>query len=854
MKSIKFLSITLLLGILFAGCTKFKYDDVSFVETATDPAKLSALFDITQDNTGMVTIYPNGEGVAYFNVYFGDGTAAPVKIMPGASVQRKYAEGLYDVRIVGVGVTGKTAEATQKLTVSFKAPEKLEVTATVDAASAFKINVSATALYETLFKVYWGDVANEVPVSFLEGVTVSHTYAKSGDYVMKVVALSGGVATTTFTKTITIKVPILLPLDFETVGQTYAFNNFGGGDVAVIDNPKSITGNTSAKVGRMIKNAGEVYGGSLITLSSPIDFSANKFMRLKVFSPRVGAKVLLKVENSGNGGINFEKEVATTVANQWEDLVFDFNAINTSNSYNNVVLIFDLGTAGNGTANFTFYFDDLRQVSTIEELVLPLTFESAELKYNFVNFGGGDASIVANPYSNASNASTKVGKMVKNAGEVWGGSLISLAKSIDFSANKIMRMKVYSPRVGAKVLLKVENSGNGGINFEKEAATTVANQWEDLAFDFSAINTSNTYQNVVLIFELGTVGNGSSNFTFYFDDIRQAGALPTIKQINLPVDFDAPGFNYEVTDFGNNNTVDGNDPVNSGNKVKVTTKPNGAETWAGTTIGTPAGFSTAIPFSAVATQMTMRIYSPAKGIPVRLKVEDNNDPTKSVETEVKTTVANAWETLTFDFSNQAAGTAAINFTYKYNKASVFFDFGTAGSGKVFYWDDVKCSTINATVPTLGLPLTFESTSLNYAFTDFNGGNVTVVANPNAAGINLSSKVAKMVKGPGEVYGGSYITLDKPIDFSAGKTVKVKVYSPRVGAKLLFKVENLNDGGINFEKEVLTTKAGAWEELTFDYSAINTTKSYQKVVVIFDLGTVGDGSSNFTFYFDDITLN
>jgi len=854
MKSIKFLSITLLLGILFAGCTKVKFDDVSFVETATDPAKLSALFDITQDNTGMVTIYPNGEGVAYFNVYYGDGTAAPVKIMPGGSIQRKYAEGLYDVRVVGVGVTGKTAEAIQKLTVSFKAPEKLEVTTTVDASSAFKINVSATALYETVFRVYWGDVANEVPVSFLEGVTVSHTYAKSGDYVMRVVALSGGVATTTFTKTITIKVPILLPLDFETVGQTYSFTNFGGGDATVIDNPKSVTGNTSAKVGRMIKNPGEVYGGSLITLSSPIDFSANKYMRLKVFSPRVGAKVLLKVENSGNGGINFEKEVATTVANQWEDLVFDYSTINKSNSYNNVVLIFDLGTAGTGTANFTFYFDDLRQTNSIEELVLPLTFESTELKYNFVNFGGGDASVVANPFSNASNASTKVGKMVKNAGEVWGGSLISLAKSIDFSSNKIMRMKVYSPRVGAKVLLKVENSGNGGINFEKEAATTVANQWEDLAFDFSAINTSNTYQNVVLIFELGTVGNGSSNFTFYFDDIRQANALPTIKQINLPVDFDTPGFNYEVTDFGNNKTIDGNDPVNSGNKVKITTKPNGAETWAGTTIGTPAGFSSAIPFSAVATQMTMRVYSPAKGIPVRLKVEDRNDPTKSVETEVKTTVANAWETLTFDFSNQVAGTAAISFVYKYDKASVFFDFGTAGSGKVFYWDDVKCSTINATAPTLGLPLTFESTSLNYAFTDFNGGNVTVVANPNASGINLSGKVAKMVKGPGEVYGGSYITLDKPIDFSAGKTVKVKVFSPRVGAKLLLKVENLNDGGINFEKEVLTTKAGAWEELTFDYSTINTTRSYQKVVVIFDLGTVGDGSANFTFYFDDITLN
>ena len=149
---------------------------------------------------------------------------------------------------------------------------------------------------------------------------------------------------------------------------------------------------------------------------------------------------------------------------------------------------------------------------------------------------------------------------------------------------------------------------------------------------------------------------------------------------------------------------------------------------------------------------------------------------------------------------------------------------------------------------------FESTTLNYAFTDFSGGAVTVVANPNKAGINTSNKVGKMVKGAGDPWAGSYITLDNPIDFSASKTFKVKVYSPRVGAKLLLKVENLTDGGVSFEKEVTTTKAGEWEELTFDYSAINTAKSYQKVVLIFDLGTVGDGSANYTFYFDDIKLN
>ena len=82
---------------------------------------------------------------------------------------------------------------------------------------------------------------------------------------------------------------------------------------------------------------------------------------------------------------------------------------------------------------------------------------------------------------------------------------------------------------------------------------------------------------------------------------------------------------------------------------------------------------------------------------------------------------------------------------------------------------------------------------------------------------------------------------------------MKIFSPRIGAKVLLKVENLTNGGINFEKEVTITTANAWELVTFDFSAINTANSYQKVVLIFDLGTMGDGSANFTYLFDDITL-
>ena len=164
------------------------------------------------------------------------------------------------------------------------------------------------------------------------------------------------------------------------------------------------------------------------------------------------------------------------------------------------------------------------------------------------------------------------------------------------------------------------------------------------------------------------------------------------------------------------------------------------------------------------------------------------------------------------------------------------------------------ATATTTNNTLALPLSFESASLKYEFLNFDGGSVSIIDNPKSSGINTSSKVAQMVKNAGQPWGGSFLTLDNPIDFSSKKTFKMKVFSPRVGAKVLLKVENLTDGGISFEKEVTTTKANAWEELTFDFSAINAGKSYQKVVLIFDLGIMGDGTANFTYLFDDISLN
>lgn len=687
MKNLKYAFVLGLFAFLFTGCTKEKFSDTSFVKNAGDPAALSVLFEITQDNSGLVTITPNGEGAVSFDVFYGDNTTTPASVEAGKNITHTYAEGVYNVKLVAHAINGKTTEFTKQLTVSFRKPENLDFTVMVDPNNSYKIKVSATALYETNFKVYFGDVPNEVGFSFLEGVDVTHTYAAVGTYNVKVVALSGGAATTEL----------------------------------------------------------------------------------------------------------------------------------------------------------------IKPVSIVDPVLLPLTFESPTVKYQFLDFGGGVITKVANPFVTGINTSATVAKMVKNSGEVYGGSTIPLGAPIDFSTNKIFRMKVYSPRANAKVLMKLENLTDGSISSEKEVTVGTANSWQDLAFDFTTIDVSKSYQKITLIFDLGTSGDGSANYTFYFDDIRQTNTLPS-SQLSLPITFDDPNVVYNTIDFGGNATTDALDPVNNANHIKSTVKTSGAQTWAGTTIGT--GLSSKIPFTASATKMTIRIYSPAAGQPVRLKLEDKMNNTHTVETEAMTTVANAWETLTFDFANVATGTAALNLSYTFDLPSIFFNFGSGGIGQVYKWDDIKFLGAGATA-TLALPLDFQSTTLNYAFTDFEGGVVTVIDNPKSSGINTSTKVAKMVKNAGQTYGGSFITLAAPMDFSTMRTMKMKVFSPRVGAKVLLKVENLTDGNIGFQQEVSTTVANAWEELTFDYSGIDITKSYQKVVLIFDNGTMGDGSANFTFLFDDI---
>ncbi len=317
------------------------------------------------------------------------------------------------------------------------------------------------------------------------------------------------------------------------------------------------------------------------------------------------------------------------------------------------------------------------------QILLPVDFENDQvLIEDIVNFDGGTGSVVSNPQIDDNNPSEQVGVITREGGEIWAGSYIELDNYLDFSTNTHISMSVYTPISGLTVKFKLE--GDNGAQTERDAYSTQSNDWETLTWSFAG-EPSNTYNKLVLMFDFGNVGDGGENSTFYFDNINSFDPSGGLNQIDLPVTFEDPEVYYTVIDF------EGNGPSTiveeGGNHYVQVIKNDESGTSAGVTIGTEEGFATNIPVTSSDTKMYAHVYVEGTtqiGIPVRFKIENSNDPTQSVETEVFTSVAGEWEVLEFDFSNEASGTAALNTSYPFNMASIFFNFGTTGDNETIY--------------------------------------------------------------------------------------------------------------------------------------------------------------------------
>lgn len=302
------------------------------------------------------------------------------------------------------------------------------------------------------------------------------------------------------------------------------------------------------------------------------------------------------------------------------------------------------------------------------------------------------------------------------------------------------------------------------------------------------------------------------------------------------------------------------DPTDGSNKVARIVKNASAELWAGTTVALcPKDAVARIPFTDTQTRMSARVWSPAAGIPVRMKVENSADGTQSVETEATVTTANGWQVLTFDFARPATGTAALNPALTYDKVSVFFNFGATGAStgeRTYFLDDLSFvgSRFTPACPVVTPPAGAATVLANFddvapPVAGFEGAEGSALeVGPAGGGTGKSFKV---LRSGGQPFALGIIETTIPLT-ATRRTISAQVFSPLAGIPMVMKIEGpggANSGDVAANEPVVV----GWQTLTWTFANANPAQTFNKIVLLPRLGTV-DAPPGQAYFFDAIQLN
>jgi hypothetical protein len=288
--------------------------------------------------------------------------------------------------------------------------------------------------------------------------------------------------------------------------------------------------------------------------------------------------------------------------------------------------------------------------------------------------------------------------------------------------------------------------------------------------------------------------------------------------------------NLGMVDFGRLGIEVANDPADASNKVAKLTKATDDEPWAGVTVHL-GGTGNSVTRIDPAQGITLRVYSPAAGLPIMVKIENASNADAFVEATASTTKAGEWETLTFTY-------AAANTATTYNKVSVFPGFNTQFN-EVYYIDELKYTakaadsgSSNATGPTAAaLAPTANAANVVSIFSDAYT-NIAV----NEWGPNWGASSARV--SDGAVAGDNFKSIDMTAagqEFGAASFTDSKFDATSythfnmdywldapllAGQVVTIKLSN-HDGGAEtsaVDFEVLPVVGGSWQRLAIPLSS------------------------------------
>jgi hypothetical protein len=366
----------------------------------------------------------------------------------------------------------------------------------------------------------------------------------------------------------------------------------------------------------------------------------------------------------------------------------------------------------------------MKSLSTILTLLItsicfsqnaPIDFEAggegANWGWNvFENADNPPLEFVANPDPSGINTSAMVAKFTArdtNAGAApyaglesqHGGNIGTFDLT---SENALVNIMVYKTKI-SDVGIKFATP-SGGAQPEIKVANTLINQWELITVDFSSYIGLGETTGLDQIIIFPDFINRTADDIIYFDNITFGETVPNT--IGLPITLEggqAPAF----SDFNGSSTlvIDNPDPsgVNTSATVAQNTVPANAAF---------AGVNYPVNNIDITTDkvFSLSVWSSLPNIPVLLKLE--NASGVNTERSAVTTTTNAWETITFDFTDEGQLT--------YQSVTIFMNFNmTDTADQVYYWDNLV----------LGEPLGVSENTL---------ANITLYPNPATSVVVLQA--------------------------------------------------------------------------------------------------------------------
>ena len=214
--------------------------------------------------------------------------------------------------------------------------------------------VSVTPMGEgvVLYEINFGDESAENE-SVDPGESVDHSYLVEGIYTITIsgFGLNGSVLEASYEVDIPyIIAESLIIQNFEDGVSLSTFSFGGASSGIIITNPDPSGENTTENVLEFNKSEGaEVWAGMGFTIDV-LEFNDQTSFQLKSYSPEVGKVIKVKLETvQGNvAGLTHEVDVVTTVANEWETLVYDFSTA-PDLEYVSFIVFYDFGNTAGGT-------------------------------------------------------------------------------------------------------------------------------------------------------------------------------------------------------------------------------------------------------------------------------------------------------------------------------------------------------------------------------------------------------------------------------------------------------------------------------------------------------------------------